>query len=179
VNGAYDPSEIAIILGTGAGQSRMILQYEGATRTATVDRNWKVNPDATSEFIIYVNSGREHVNEGLAQGGTSTTITLNANASPFDDAYNGQIVFLRSGNAQDQVARVTAYNGTTKVATIQTSVGGGWESIPDTTTAYVMIPYVVTNGGGGGGGLTPTQDANLTRAAKSLTLPQFIALQNP
>lgn len=63
---------------------------------ATVDRNWKVNPNSTSEFIIYVNSGREHVNEGLAQGGTASTITLNASASPTNMAYVGQNVFLRS-----------------------------------------------------------------------------------
>jgi hypothetical protein len=37
----------------------------------------------------------------------------------------------------------------------------------------------LTSGGGGWGGLTPTQETELTRAAKSLTLPQFIALQNP
>ena len=54
---------------------------------ATVDRNWKINPDATSEFVIYVNSGREHVNEGLAQGGTASTITLNSNASSVDNSY--------------------------------------------------------------------------------------------
>lgn len=63
---------------------------------ATVDRNWRVKPDATSEFILYVNSGREHVNEGLAMGGTVNTITLNANASSTDNAYVGQTIFLRS-----------------------------------------------------------------------------------
>lgn len=38
---------------------------------------------------------------------------------------------------------------------------------------------IVTSGGGWSGWLTPTQDANLTKASKALTLPQFIALQNP
>ncbi len=171
-NGAYDPSEIAIVWGTWAWQSRLILQYNGSTRIATVDRNWRVNPDNTSEFIIYVNSGREHVNEWLAQGGTSNSITLNANASSYDNAYNWQIVFLRSGTGEDQVARVTAYNGTTKVATIETAIGSGWAVTPDTTTGYVVIPYI-------GGSLSADQSSQLLKASKALSLPQFIALQNP
>ncbi len=140
-NGAYDPGLIYIETGTGAGQTRLILQYNGSTRTATVDRDWRTNPDNTSEFVILGDAGRESVNEGLAQGGTSTTITLNANASSDDDAYNGQLVFIRSGTGQDQVALVTDYVGSTKVATIKTrSATGQWAVTPDTTSAYVMMP---------------------------------------
>lgn len=135
-NGAYDPSVIAITGGTGIGQCRLILQYDGTTKTATVDRNWRTNPDATSEFVIYAHPGREHVNEGLAQAGGASTITLNANASPFNNAYVGQIVFIRSGMGQDQVRLVSAYNGTTKVATLTEA----WDTQPDTTSAYVMLP---------------------------------------
>ena len=166
-NGAYDPSEIAIVWGTGAGQSRLIIQYVWATKMATVDRNWRVNPDATSEFIIYVNSGREHVNEGLAQWWTPSTITLNANASSADGAYIGQTVFLRSWTWEDQVARVTAYNWTTKVATISTSMQWNtWSVTPDTTTWYVMIPnYHIEGTGwwGGGGWLTTEEHTHLMK----------------
>ena len=136
VDGEYDPALVAIVDGTGAGQSRLILQYDGATKVATVDRNWKVLPDSGSEFVIYADAGREHVNEGLAQGGTSTTITLNALASSVDNVYRYQTVFIRSGLGDDQVGIVTEYNGTTKVATID----GTWAVIPDTTSGYVMLP---------------------------------------
>lgn len=140
-NGAYDPSIIAIEAGTGAGQTRLILQYVGSTRTATVDRDWRINPDNTSEFVILGDAGRESVNEGLAQGGTATSITLNASASSTDDAYNGQLVFIRSGTGQDQVALVEDYVGSTKVATIRTRAANGqWATTPNTTSAYVMIP---------------------------------------
>ena len=140
-NGAYDPSLIAIEAGTGAGQTRLILQYVGSTRTATVDRDWRINPDSTSEFVILGDAGRESVNEGLAQGGTSASITLNASASATDDAYNGQLVFIRSGTGQDQVAMVEDYVGSTKVATIRTRAASGqWATTPNTTSAYVMIP---------------------------------------
>jgi len=140
-NGEYDPGLIFIETGTGAGQARLILQYNGSTKVATVDRDWRVNPDNTSEFVILADAGRNSVNEGLAQGGTSTTITLNASASSSDDAYNGQLVFIRSGTGQDQVGLVEDYVGSTKVATIRTrSATGQWATVPDTTSAYMMIP---------------------------------------
>lgn len=136
VDGAYDPAAVSILDGTGAGQTRLILQYEGSTRIATVDRDWKVNPDATSEFVIFPDSGRGHVNEGLAQGGTASTITLNTLGSPIDNAYIDQRVFISSGTGADQVGRITAYNGTTKVATVAQT----WGTIPDTTSGYSMLP---------------------------------------
>lgn len=139
LDGAYDPSIVVIVGGTGVGQARLILEYDGATKTATVDRNWKVNPDDTSEFQIVADPGREHVNEGLARGGTSTTITLNALASDSDDAYQGQVVFIRSGSGEDQARRISVYNGTTKVATVHHP----WEMIPDTTSGYVMLPTAI------------------------------------
>lgn len=138
-DGAYDPAVVFIVDGTGAGQTRLIYQYDGTSRTATVDRNWKVNPDSTSEYRVIAHPGREHVNEGLAQGGTVNTITLNVLASSSSDAYNNQAVFLRSGAGEDQVRIVTDYDGTTKVATVDRN----WDVNPDSTTGYVMLPIPV------------------------------------
>jgi hypothetical protein len=136
VDGAYDPAMVLIIDGTGNGQTRLILEYDGATKTATVDRNWKVNPDATSVFQILAFAGREHVNEGLAQGGTASTITLNTLASSVNDVYVGQAIFIRSGTGEDQRKFVTGYDGTTKIATVHTN----WDITPDSTSGYVMLP---------------------------------------
>ncbi len=136
VDGAYDPAGVAIVDNTGVGQTRLIYEYDGATRTAVVDRNWKVTPDASSEFIIFGHPGREHVNEGLAQGNGPSQITLNALASGDDNAYVGQLVFIRSGTGEDQVRVVTSYNGTTKVA----MVDHAWDVDPDLTSAYAMLP---------------------------------------
>lgn len=47
LNGAV----IAIVSGTGAGQSRLINDYAGASDTCTVD-TWTTNPDNTSGYII-------------------------------------------------------------------------------------------------------------------------------
>lgn len=135
-DGAYDPAIVTIVGGTGVGQTRLILEYAGSTRIAALDRDWKVPPDATSEFNIIADAGREHVNEGLAQAGTANTITLNALASGDNDAYRNQIIFIRSGTGQDQTKRVLSSNGTTKVAV----VSDPWDVIPDSTSGYVMLP---------------------------------------
>ena len=52
VNGAYDPSLIVV-----NGQSRRVIEYDGATRTATVNRAWRVNPTAGQDFTIYADAG--------------------------------------------------------------------------------------------------------------------------
>ena len=140
-DGAYDPALISITNGTGYGQTRLILEYTGASKTAIVDRNWKTIPDNTSEYSIVAHSGREHVNEGRAQGGTINTITLNSLASSADDSYVGQVIFIRSGTGEDQACRVIAYNGTTKVATMARD----WHIIPDNTSGYVTLPSSVLN----------------------------------
>jgi hypothetical protein len=136
INGAYDPALISIVDGQGAGQSRLILEYAGATKMATVDRNWKVQPNGTSDFVITGSMGREHVNEGLAQGGTINTITLNLLASDDNEVYVGQRVFLRSGKGEDQSGVIQSYDGSTHIATLWHD----WIIIPDNTTGYAMIP---------------------------------------
>jgi len=136
VDGAYDPAGVTIIDGLGAGQTRLIYEYDGGTQTAVVDRNWKVTPNATSEFVVFGHPGREHVNEGLAQGNGPSQITLNALASGDDNAYVGQLVFIRSGTGEDQVRIVTAYDGGTKVATVDHA----WDVNPDATSGYAMLP---------------------------------------
>lgn len=135
-DGAYDPAMISIVAGTGIGQTRLILEYEGSTKTATLDRNWKIDPDDTSEYRIASHPGREHVNEGLAQDGDTNTITLNTLASDSNDAYCGQIIFIRSGTGEDQARKVLTYNGTSKIATVDKD----WHVVPDDTTGYVMLP---------------------------------------
>ena len=137
VDGSYDPSLITITAGTGQGQTRLIFEYDGGTKTAVVDRNWKVTPADDSEYIIFGHPGREHVNEGLARGGDTNKITLNALASDQNDIYSGQLVFIRSGVGEDQIGLVIAYNGTTKVATVEED----WNIQPDATSGYAMLPH--------------------------------------
>lgn len=52
VNDYYNGAYVTITSGTGSGQFRLITDYVGATKTATVDFAWTTTPDATSVFVI-------------------------------------------------------------------------------------------------------------------------------
>lgn len=69
---------------------------------------------------------------GTPQGATSTTITLDASASGTDGAFVGWYVSIRSGPGTGEKKLITAYNGTTKVCTIQ----GTWSVTPTTSSRF-------------------------------------------
>jgi hypothetical protein len=135
-DGAYDPAVITIVAGTGAGQSRQIFQYDGSNKYAYVNRDWKVIPDNTSQYVISADSGNTHVNEGLCGGSTANTITLNALASTQNNIYNGQIVFIVAGTGSDQSRRVVSYVGSTQTATVDRD----WDVNPGMGCVYAMLP---------------------------------------
>ena len=56
----YNGQTLAIIAGTGAGQSRIITGYVGSTKVATVGKAWAVTPDNTSVFVV-LTAGRAHL----------------------------------------------------------------------------------------------------------------------
>lgn len=51
-NDIYNGHKVKIQSGTGAPQSRTIVDYDGTTKVATVDEPWAVNPDNTSQFVL-------------------------------------------------------------------------------------------------------------------------------
>lgn len=70
---------------------------------------------------------------GTAAAGTTTSVTLAAGASSTDNIYVGATIGITSGTASGQSSIITAYNGTTKVATVgkafSAAVGTGGYSI--------------------------------------------------
>lgn len=69
---------------------------------------------------------------GTATAGAASTITLAAGASAVTDAYKGMVISTTGGTGTGQTRVISAYNGTTKVAT----VFPGWITPPDATTGY-------------------------------------------
>jgi len=51
----YNGWVVEIYGGTGSGQKRLISDYAGASRTATVSDDWDTTPDATSTYYLYKN----------------------------------------------------------------------------------------------------------------------------
>lgn len=136
-NGTYDPAIVRIVSGTGSGQSRLILNYVGSSRVATVDRDWRTNPDNTSFYEIISADNSMSRNEGLATAGAASSITLNSAASSVTDTYVGQTVWIVAGTGQDQSRIISAYNGSTKVATVFSA----WVTNPDSTSVYLILPH--------------------------------------
>lgn len=73
---------------------------------------------------------------GTAQAGASNSITLDAGASAVTDFYVGSIVYLTGNTGAGQARIVIAYNGTSKVATVNRA----WATNPSGTTTFVIIP---------------------------------------
>jgi hypothetical protein len=71
-----------------------------------------------------------------AQAGAAGSITLDASASSVTDFYKGGSVLITGGTGVGQARLITAYNGTTKVATIVPS----WATNPDNTSLFVAMP---------------------------------------
>jgi len=97
----------------------------------------------------------------VAQLGTSTTITLNAADTAATGAYVGMRIILSNGTGAGQYGYITAYNGTTKVASVsaESTSTAGWDvavvgtavaAALDTTTRYTIEPRVTFTGTGTG-----------------------------
>jgi|SRR5688572_23573278 len=71
---------------------------------------------------------------GTAEAGAATTITLQAGrASAVDSAYVGHWVFITAGTGAGQAKAITAYVGSTRVATVS-----AWGTNPDNTSVYCL-----------------------------------------
>lgn len=98
---------------------------------------------------------------GAAQAGGNTSITLASGASAVDNFYTGCLIKVYAGTAAGQVRLVTAYVGSTKVATVGTAWATGLN--PVSTDSYAVLsfraPLIDANGLVS---LAPSQTANIT-----------------
>ena len=92
---------------------------------------------------------------GVVQNGnnTLTAIHLSSSASNVDDYYSGWWVKITGGTGQDQVRRIKSYIGSTRIATIYSTLdqttllsnptpveGMDFSTIPDNTSTYSLYP---------------------------------------
>lgn len=127
----YVGCQIAIVGGTGMGQSRYIVGYT-ASRIASIARHWAVAPNATSEYAVYADNQIIFIHMGSVQGADATHITLDPGASSIDNIYKGQMIRVLSGPGDDQMRSIIAYSGLTKIA----EVSRAWEVLPNSTSYY-------------------------------------------
>lgn len=87
-------------------------------------------------------TGLQAVRSNTAQAGGATSITLDASASATTNFYSGCWVYLTGGAGAGQTRLVTAYNGTTKVATVHPA----WATNPDNTSTFAVLAAAHTDG---------------------------------
>jgi len=89
------------------------------------------------------------LHSGTCAGGTVNSVTFPSAPTlgeivPVDDAYIGDLVYIISGPAMGQTGRITAYNATTRVATVGNNVtyeGNAFTTAPTTSSTYSLIPW--------------------------------------
>lgn len=128
----YNWYAVTITSGTGAGQTRWIKDYTGSTKKADVYTNWSTAPDANSTFSVDLSV--QNV-QGTATAGAANSITLDGLASSTSSIYVDYVIQITSGTGAGQSRTISAYNGTTKLATVSTN----WTTIPNTTSVYSIV----------------------------------------
>jgi hypothetical protein len=90
--------------------------------------------DAMCKVVFTIPPSTTTIRSGTAQGGTATTITLDAGASSVTNFYRGMTVNITGGTGSGQSQRIYFYNGTTKDATVPAA----WSTIPDNTSTFTV-----------------------------------------
>lgn len=118
--------------------SRLVVRFIDQTAT----KEWE---DMMFTVDTYGHTSAEHPqigqtlvsSEGTAQAGASQAITLAAGDSATTDKYMGNLVYIDSGTGSGQSRIGIAYNGTTKVL----SVDQPWHVLPDNTSKYKIYNF--------------------------------------
>lgn len=112
----YNDAWVFITGGTGVGQVRMISDYVGSTKVASIVPNWATNPDATSVFIVLPGArsdihmvrgsalntlvgGRMDSDVGAMQAGVVTAAAIATDAIDSDAIAASAVTEIQSGLA--------------------------------------------------------------------------------
>lgn len=107
--------------------------YKVDARGTTITLNSAPTADG-DDIDIYFQVDSPDLISGTAQAGATSSITLQASESTVEDIYNGTLIEITAGTGEGQVALITDYDGTTKVATAT------FTTAPDSTSTYSTIP---------------------------------------
>jgi hypothetical protein len=72
---------------------------------------------------------------GLAQGGSASSITLDAGSSLANDFYSGWTVHITAGTGNGQTRIISTYVGASKIANVSVD----WVTAPDATSTYELF----------------------------------------
>jgi prepilin-type N-terminal cleavage/methylation domain-containing protein len=97
--------------------------------------------DVAGKLYLQVPFCAAEANAGTAQSAASNSITLSSSASSVDTSYVGLTIRTVSGVGAGQNRTISAYTGSSRLATVSTA----WTTIPDSTTTYSFEYMLGTN----------------------------------
>jgi len=105
--------------GTGAGQARHIDSYVGASKTVTVNRDWDINPDETTVYIIRFDStkhvhGFETTAKAEIEAEVADALDAAIPGSPTADSINERIKTIDDHDLVTKIPGVVTAVGPTK-----------------------------------------------------------------
>jgi len=106
----------------------------GYIRNFVYDYNTSDADSNTYVYRAFVNDIQNATQSANAISATTNTITLPGTFSSATDAYTGVIISIKSGKDAGDFRTIAAYNGTTRVATVNQN----WTVIPDTTSVFEL-----------------------------------------
>lgn len=135
VDDFYNNQRIVIVSGTGAGQGRIISDYVGSTKVATVS-SWATNPDSTSVFVI--------LPFGSIPGATAPTAGEVADAV-WDELLSGH---LTSGSAGQALSSGVLATGTAQAGAATTITLAAGASATNDLYNYCTLSIISGTGAG-------------------------------
>ncbi len=135
VNGAYNNMVLRIIDGTGSGEERIIVSYDGPTRTATLNTSFSAN----------VLTGDSYEVKSREMKGASILSQVN-------DVFNGYVATIVSGPGIGQEREVVSYDGVSQIFTLAEAWDADLvaDANPALSSFYTITPKVTISGDGDG-----------------------------
>lgn len=137
------PADQALRTDMEAGAARV--RRRSRARLDMIDVSWKFTDAQMAVFREWFDNSNtveasgtaqngSAIHSGTAQAGAASSITLAAGASAVTDYYKLATVTITGGTGSGQTRAISAYNGTTKVATVSSA----WTTPPDATSNYTI-----------------------------------------
>ncbi|MCG3156692.1 MAG: hypothetical protein DKINENOH_03316 [bacterium] len=122
-------------------QRANIIDYEGASRLASVDIAWRLDavpkpPVPGSQFFYALINYRNAIHSGVAQVGTRNTITLDRDAASALYDFVGRNLRITAGPGQPRTHVIGNYLGSDRVAILRDD----WTERPTTNSYYEIEP---------------------------------------
>lgn len=111
----------------------------------------EANCEADTAGKLYFQSSQcEAEISSKVKGATATTITLDDFSSSVNDFYKDRTIRIVAGTGAGQARLISAYDGSTKIATLAPAPALPWDTVPDLTSRYTFgFGYLLDTAGFG------------------------------